>query len=502
MQVVDERRRITIAILALGGQGGGVLADWIVMVGEACGYVTQATSVPGVAQRTGSTIYYVEMFRPGESGAEPILALMPAPGDVDIVIASELMEAGRAILRGFVSARTTLIASTHREYAIAEKSGLGDGRAKNQRILDAAERRAGHFIGFDMQDVAARTGSVISAVMFGALSGSGHLPFPRAAYEDAIRAGRKAVSESLAAHAAGHDAAGQAAARPQAGEETKEPAAGYPTTATGRALHERLLQEVPEPVRPWAAEGVRRLMDYQDARYASLYLDRLETVVRLDSVLDRWNLSEAAARRLALWMSYEDVIRVADLKTRSTRFVRVKDEVRARPGQLVTIVDYLHPRLEEVCETLPAALGARLIASSRAAAWLRRLFARGRRISTTKVSGFLLLSMIASLRRFRRGTLRYGLEQERMEAWLDHVRAAAAADRKDLAYELVELQTLVKGYGDTHARGLANYTRIIESLPRLRRRGDAGDEVRRLRAAALADDEGHALSDALRELAA
>ncbi|MDE9567170.1 hypothetical protein KKI93_25115, partial [Xenorhabdus bovienii] len=51
---------IKIAILAMGGEGGGVLADWIVNLGEKNGYFAQTTSVPGVAQRTGATIYYVE----------------------------------------------------------------------------------------------------------------------------------------------------------------------------------------------------------------------------------------------------------------------------------------------------------------------------------------------------------------------------------------------------------------------------------------------------------
>ena len=55
---------------------------------------------------------------------------MPTPGDVDVVVASELVEAGRAIQRGLVTpARTTLIASTHRSYTISEKSDPADGRA-------------------------------------------------------------------------------------------------------------------------------------------------------------------------------------------------------------------------------------------------------------------------------------------------------------------------------------------------------------------------------------
>src|SRR5450759_3304348 len=110
---LQKARAIRIAILAMGGEGGGVLADWIVDLAENSGYLAQTTSVPGVAQRTGSTIYYVELF-PGEAaraaGKDPVLALMPVPGEVDVVIASELMEAGRAVTRGLVTPdRTTLI---------------------------------------------------------------------------------------------------------------------------------------------------------------------------------------------------------------------------------------------------------------------------------------------------------------------------------------------------------------------------------------------------------
>jgi indolepyruvate ferredoxin oxidoreductase, beta subunit len=55
----SESRPISIAIAALGGQGGGVLADWLVAVAELQGWIAQSTSVPGVAQRTGTTVYYV-----------------------------------------------------------------------------------------------------------------------------------------------------------------------------------------------------------------------------------------------------------------------------------------------------------------------------------------------------------------------------------------------------------------------------------------------------------
>ncbi|MBU1358236.1 MAG: 2-oxoacid:acceptor oxidoreductase family protein, partial [Gammaproteobacteria bacterium] len=163
----------------MGGEGGGVLADWIVDMGEANGYLAQTTSVPGVAQRTGATIYYVELYpeaRAAADGGRPVLALMPLPGDVDVVLASELMEAGRAVQRGLVTPdRTTLIASTHRVYSIAEKSALGDGRVDSGELLAHTARAARRCIRFDMAQAAEASGSVISAVLFGALAGAGVL---------------------------------------------------------------------------------------------------------------------------------------------------------------------------------------------------------------------------------------------------------------------------------------------------------------------------------------
>ncbi len=130
---------LSIAILAMGGQGGGVLADWIVLMAEEQGWMAQSTSVPGVAQRTGATIYYIEML-PARDGVAPILSLMPNPGDVDVVIAAELMEAGRSVMRGLVTPdKTMLIASTHRSYAVGEKEKPGDGTGNPIVVVDATE---------------------------------------------------------------------------------------------------------------------------------------------------------------------------------------------------------------------------------------------------------------------------------------------------------------------------------------------------------------------------
>lgn len=493
-----QRERITIAILALGGQGGGVLADWLIDIASRNGYRAQGTSVPGVAQRTGSTVYYIEMIpiAPGDNRGEPVLALNPVPGDVDVVIASELMEAGRAILRGFVSAeRTTLIGSTHRIYAISEKSALADGTASSARILDAAARRAKRFVGFDMDAAAAEAGSVISSIMLGAVAGSGALPFSHASFEEAIRAGGKAVPANLKGFALG-----LTRAEDEVTALDTEDGPPEPSSETGSELKTRVEDSLPSAAHRVALEGVRRLMDYQDGDYARLYIDRLEALGARDDGSEDWALTREAARYLALWMAYEDIARVADLKVRAHRFSRVRDEVSVGDAQVLSVTEYMHPRFQEVCEMLPARIGRALLGSARWRRVAAPLFAHGRHVETTSLRWFLLLRMAAGFRVLRRRSLRYLEEQARIGAWLDIASRLALRDT-GLATEVIRTQQLIKGYSDTLDRGLASFQRIMTVVPSLEGRADAPAQLRGLRDAALADDHGKALACAIAALA-
>ena len=496
-----EQRPLSIAVAALGGQGGGVLAEWIVDVAESHGWLVQSTSVPGVAQRTGTTVYYLETCPPpANGGAAPIFALMPVPGDVDVVVGAELMEAGRAVLRGFVSPdRTTLVASTHRVYGITEKSAPGDGIADAGAVLAALRSESRRLVCFDMEAASAASGSVISSVLLGALAASGALPFPRELYERTIRKSGVAVTASLAGFAAGFEQALRGA--PVAGV---VPPGAAPKSEAGRRLDARAREAFPAHLHGLIVEGIRRLMDYQDGAYAELYLERLTEVSRWDGeaggLAHGFALTAAVARYLALWMSYEDTIRVADLKTRGRRFERFRGEVRAAPDQIVYVTEFMHPRFQELCETLPAAIGRRLAESRRAARLLAPLFRRGRHMNTAKLPAFIALYALAGLRRWRRGTLRFEVEQRRIEEWLGRIRDRAPD--YELAVEIAECQRLVKGYSDTHARGLRNYATIMQFADRERGRPGLAARVRRLRSAALADEDGRQLDAALRELAA
>ncbi|MFN3655676.1 MAG: indolepyruvate oxidoreductase subunit beta family protein [Pseudolabrys sp.] len=511
-RALDTARPISIAVMAMGGQGGGVLVDWIVGLCESHHWAAQSTSVPGVAQRTGATIYSIEVMPLAPSapaGSWPVLSLMPVPGEVDIVIGAELMEAGRAIQRGLVTPdRTTLIASSHRHYAVLEKQAPGDGIGDANAVYAAATAAAKRSVFFDMAVLAERSGSMISAVLFGALAASKALPFERAAFEAAIRAAGIGVESSLRGFALGYDNAVAGTTPDKA--QTVKPAAGkrYPALAPlGHAGYDALVARVhaefPDLVHAMICAGLRRVVDFQDTAYGQEYLDLLTGMLALDqahgSAAKDFTLTRTAAKYVAIAMTYDDVFRVADLKTRGSRFERVRAEVMAAPGQLVYTTEFMHPRMEEVVGSLPASLGRFVKNRPRLLKRLDRFVNRGRRVKTGTIRWFLVLYALGGLRRFRRGTLRHGDEIAHRDAWLTKVRTAAAKDYA-LAVELLEARRLVKGYSDTHERGQSKFDKIMIGAAKVEGRPDAAEWVRRLREAALKDEDGIALDGALKTI--
>lgn len=491
---------IKLAILAVGGQGGGVLTNWIEGLARSQGYHCQATSVAGVAQRTGATIYYMEMA-PGDVAA-PVFSLAPSAGDVDIIIAAEMMEAGRAIIRGFVTPdRTTLIASTHRMLAVSEKTVPGDGMASSEEVKAAAELAAQKLVLADMDTAALKVGSVISASLFGALAGSGALPFERAAFEEAIRAGGKGVEASLRAFAAGYDLAKNGeepkveAAKP-ARQEIVRPA-GPDMAQKAWASLEAKVAALPEPVREMARVGLQKVVDFQDTDYGAEYLGRLESLVSRDSEEKDYELSREAAKYIANAMAYDDVIRVADLKTRSQRFDRIETEMQVKDGKLMHLTDYLHPRAEEIVGLLPEKMGRKM---ENDPVWMNRIdrwFNRGRRIRTDSLRGFAMLYFLGGLRGWRRKTLRHRMEQDHLESWLKMV-SGYLPDRYAMAVETLRCRRLIKGYSDTHARGLSKFDKVLAGARMVENRNDGPEWVARLREAALKDEKGTDLDGALK----
>jgi indolepyruvate ferredoxin oxidoreductase beta subunit len=269
-------------------------------------------------------------------------------------------------------------------------------------------------------------------------------------------------------------------------------------TPIGDAYFDALVErarKLPQPVHGIVAAGLARVVDFQDVAYGREYLDRVDAFAAFGADA----LTSAAVKQIARAMAYDDVIRVADLKTRDSRFARVRTEVAASPDQIVYATEFMHPRMEEVCGTLPAGLGLWLEGSPRTLGVLRRVVDRGRRVRTGTIGWFLTLYILAGWRRFRRTTLRHRREQAHVEAWLGRARSAAGRDVA-LAVEILEARRLVKGYSDTHEAGEGKFSRLMAMADKLEGRADAAEWMRRLRQAALADAEGRALGDTIRTI--
>ncbi len=495
-------RPLTILVAALGGEGGGVLTGWLVRAAESLGLPVQSTSIPGVAQRTGATTYYVEIW-PQPRGAEeprPVLALAPGIADIDVMVASELMEAARTVAAGFTTPdRTLAIASRARSLVMDEKIAMADGRHDSAQLAQAIAQRSHQHILLDMDKIAAGVGAMVNAVMLGALAGCRRLPIPEEAFEAAIRLDGKAVESNLRGFRAGLAAA-------------RDPAANAVTTnvrpadaAAALPDFEPEILALPAAARDVAIEGTRRLVRYQNAAYARLYLDRLAPIGAADAQSGAGGrLLAETARQLALRMSYEDVVKVAQAKIDPTRFERIAAELGARPGEPVTVTDFLKPGIEEFCSILPGRLARAILALAARRNWLDR-FHWGMEIKSTAVSGFLRFWLLARLQGLRPRSHRFAQEQQAIAAWLDLV-APAAARSADLALEIVACAGLIKGYGDTHRRGSLNYERIVQAViaPALAGRlpvARAIDAIASARAAALADPDGASLDRCLAAIA-
>lgn len=472
---------LCILIAAMGGEGGGVLADWLIDAAMHAGFPVQSTSVPGVAQRTGATTYYVEIYpvrRESLGGREPVLSLTPTVGQVDLVAASELVEAGRAIQSGYVHpSNTMLIASTHREYAVSEKAAMGDGRFDSDLVLQAAQSQARNAVLLDMRTLALQQGTVINTVLFGAMAGSGVLPFSRQECEEAIVRSGKAVQASLKGFASGFEAS---SGRLQATTQLSDTLKGLDK------LPERV-RRFPEALHPVLSAGVDLTADYQDARYTAQYLDTVERIWNAEKATgtEDFAVTRETARYLALWMCYEDVIRVAQLKTKRERLQRVRREVGAKDNEPIYTTEFLKPGADEIASVLPPGLGRWFLKATEG-----KNLHRGLHIRTDTLRGFLMLCFLRSLRFMRRKSFRYAEEHAAMQRWLETILSALPDPR---AQEIALAGNLVKGYGATAKRGHRNLTALLDEA----QNGATAERLRELRTAALADPEGRKISGVL-----
>ncbi|RJP64026.1 MAG: indolepyruvate oxidoreductase subunit beta family protein [Comamonadaceae bacterium] len=507
----NTKQPISLLLCALGGEGGGILTDWLVETARHAGYPAQATSIPGVAQRTGATTYYLEVFPVPQAelgGRRPVFGLNPLPGRLDALVSSELLETGRQITNGLASdSHTLVITSSARALTTGEKMVMGDGRRDAAELLALVNThsRARHVL--DMAALTQQAGTVVSAVMLGAIAGSGLLPFARRDYEAVIGESGGSAKASLRGFALAFDAVQAQRAQTAFVEQVlaDEPA---PVPQKAR-LPEALRREFPLEVHELMALGHARVCEYQDAAYGERYAARLRRVLAAEKLGDPQNLhghrtTVEMARWIALWMAFDDIVLVADLKSRASRQARVRGEVKAGSDDLLKVYDHFKPGAPEFAAMLPASLAQRVLA------WDRRRVAAGQppwalplKIGTHSVLGMLALRGLAAARRLRPLGSRFHSEQALIERWLDAV-VSLTAMHAPLGHEVALCGRLIKGYGSTNERGKENLLHIIDhlALPALADPFSAAQRcqaVAAARNAALSDEAGKALDAALQQ---
>jgi indolepyruvate ferredoxin oxidoreductase beta subunit len=424
-------------------------------------------------------------------------------------VSSELLETVRQIGNGMASPeRTQILTSSARTLTTNERMQLADGRMPIAPLLDAVRRSSRSHHVFDMTGMTQEAGTVVSAVMFGAIAASGALPFPRPLCEETIRAGGKSAQASLAGFALAFERVDrerqQGAFVAQVLDADDGIATALPSAPT-RALPDEIRSRFPAETHALLALGHARVLEYQDAAYATLYVERMARVLDAERTADPaerngFAATTETARWLALWMAFDDIVRVAELKARATRAERVRREVKVRNGELLRVFDHFKPGVPEFAALLPPRIATRL------AEWDRRRRARGReplafplKLGTHTATGMLALRFLAGLRGFRRRGARFALEQQLIERWLAAIERGIR-DGWTLGHELAQCGRLIKGYGSTNERGKENLLHIVDHLattdaPAAMRAA----AIRAARVAALADEAGTALDRTLVE---
>jgi len=236
-----------------------------------------------------------------------------------------------------------------------------------------------------------------------------------------------------------------------------------------------------------------------------LYRERLARVLAAEragdpSGADKFATTRETARHLAVWMAFDDIVRVAELKCRAARFARVRGEVRAAQGELLRVHDHFKPGVAEFAALLPPSLADALLR------WDRRRIARGKstialplKLPSHSLLGLAALRLLASLKGLRPRGSRFAAEQSMIERWLAAVERGARADAA-LGRELAECGRLIKGYGATNERGKQSLLHVVEHLMQPERFATPVERalaIAAARRAALADDAGKAFDQAL-----
>lgn len=211
----------------------------------------------------------------------------------------------------------------------------------------------------------------------------------------------------------------------------------------------RMPDGMSDAVRQAASDGAAILLNYQGRRYTQLYFDRLKRFVGRRDVSDAM-LCEIA-RLMAERMSYQDAIRIAQLKLA---------EPSRGPGR-PPVVDIRRFRIDELVSALPEIVGDPVLWTMECLGLSHRTVAM--KFSTLGRFGVRRLKIEASLRRWRLLSIRYETERVWVERWL-HMIDRSLARQPEATAAIVQSATMIQGYGTSYRQGMAAWHQIINGL--------------------------------------
>ncbi len=463
-------RSVRALIGTVGGQGGGVLSDWFVRGLLNAGWQPQSIGLLGLSQRAGSVIYYLEARPESDSGqAPPVLSPFAVPGDVDLILAQEFLELGRLLQGGFAAPGCQIIANTYRYLGTLEKMPAEGGVYPTEVIRKAAEELSDNTWLFHAQHMVTEAGlSNLSsnAVLLGAVIASPAFNLPAEPFHQAIRDAGSNVSDNLKAFDLGYSMM-RDGTLPRAHFDEK-PALDWQQmadhreqqlTAKLRGPYRKLLadaqQKLPARLNTVLAEALYQLIDYQDENYARAYLAMVEEFKGDDE------LCAVYAQHLALWLTYEDSPRVAQIKTRPSRFQQLAKEHGVKPGQKMLVEDFLAPDPQQLYGILPPALAEAVRKIGPRFSDDFENISLEMKVKTSSLWGYWTMSLVAWTRRFRTGSWRHQQEMGHIGQWQQAVR-----DWRQQAPELALLAAdsgrVVKGYGRVRELALADLQLFLD----------------------------------------
>lgn len=479
----DNTGLTKILIPAVGGQGGGVLTEWLVQLFLTEGFEVQGVGLPGLSQRGGSTMYYLEAYPKAKSSSKPIIfSQYPLPGDIDIILAQEFLELGRVLELGYGSDKTTIVSSTHRIYSTLEKMPISNGIYPDEKLHRLANSFSARFVGLDALALAKENEMdelAINAILLGALGASGSLPITEASFLKAISQVGVAVENNIKAFRIGWESIKSkkhniSLIKPDLDwEQIRREKLAKVGPSKREGLFSLLLtvqNEYPERLREILTEALVRLADYQDVWYAEKYMDALKGVYQVDknSGSSSFPLTESFAKNLALWMSYEDGIRVAELKINPERFKRIRKDMQLHDDQVLHVIDYLNPDAEEIYGLLPNLLVSPIVklADNRL---FRMVLPDSKRITfaqapkTSSFFGSFRLWSVTKLKKLRPYSYRFKKEHAYIKKYVAHVEKYSKINYK-LACVVAKSGGMVKGYGRIRRRTLLCLERYLENI--------------------------------------